>query len=119
MSKQLDEKVRKSGYDSYSHLLFLELRVLHAAPAVIRPSTPLSSFCAGQLRNHCAAHSLTTPFFSTTVGELPGFWGSMVFCHAPIRRKRSGNNNNLVSGLNSMFVFSGEGLEISPKRLMY
>ena len=24
-------------------------------------------------------------------GELPGFWGSMVFRHAPIHRKRSGN----------------------------
>ena len=24
-------------------------------------------------------------------GELPGFWGSMVFRHAPIPRKGSGN----------------------------
>ena len=28
-------------------------------------------------------------------GELPGFWGSMVFRHAPIPRKGSGNNNNV------------------------
>ena len=28
------------------------------------------------------------------IGELPGFWGSMVFVYAPIPRKRSGNNNN-------------------------
>ena len=27
-------------------------------------------------------------------GELPGFWGSKVFRHAPIPRKGSGNNNN-------------------------
>ena len=37
-------------------------------------------------------------FLSTTSGpspgEFPGFWGSTVFCHAPIPRKGSGNNNN-------------------------
>ena len=27
-------------------------------------------------------------------GGLPRFWGSMVFCHAPIPWKGSGNNNN-------------------------
>ena len=27
-------------------------------------------------------------------GVLPGFWGSMVFCHAPIPRKGWGSNNN-------------------------
>ena len=27
-------------------------------------------------------------------GELPGFWGSMVFRHAPIPRKGLGDNNN-------------------------
>ena len=45
-----------------------------------------------------AAPSLATLCFSTTSGpnpwELPGFWGSMVFHHAPIPRKGSGNNNN-------------------------
>ena len=45
-----------------------------------------------------AAPSLATLCFSTTSGpnpwELPGFLGSMVFRHAPIPQKRSGNNNN-------------------------
>ena len=42
-----------------------------------------------------AAHSLATLCFSTTYnsgpGELPGFWGFMVFRHAPIPWKGSGN----------------------------
>ena len=29
-------------------------------------------------------------------GKLPGFWGSMVFRHAPLPRKGSGNNNNNI-----------------------
>ena len=45
---------------------------------------------------HCATtDSLATLCFSTTSGpdpgELSGFWGSMVFRHAPIHRKGSGN----------------------------
>ena len=40
-------------------------------------------------------HSLATHCLFTTSGpgpgELAGFWGSMVFRHAPIRRKGSGN----------------------------
>ena len=32
--------------------------------------------------------------FGPDPGELPGFWGSMVFRHAPIHRKGSGSNNN-------------------------
>ena len=60
-----------------------------------RPRTPLISFCTVQLRTLCAAHSLATLCLSTTSGpdpqELPGFWGSMVFRHAPIPRKGSGN----------------------------
>ena len=51
-----------------------------------------------QLRTLCAAHFLATLCLFTTSGPGPGelssFWGSMVFCHAPIPRKRSGNNNN-------------------------
>ena len=43
----------------------------------------------------CAAHSLATLCLSTTsgpdLGELPGFWGSMVSRHAPIPRKGSSN----------------------------
>ena len=46
----------------------------------------------------CAAHSLATLCLSTPSGlgpgELPGFWGSMVFRHAPIPWKGSGNNSN-------------------------
>ena len=54
---------------------------------------------------HCpATDSLRRSLFgdslslSTTSGpgpwELPGFWSSMVFHHAPIPRKGSGNSNN-------------------------
>ena len=72
-----------------------ELRILPAAPADTRPRTPLISFCTVQLRTPCAAHSLATLYLYTTSGpdpgELPGFWGSMVFRHAPIPRKGSGN----------------------------
>ena len=60
-----------------------------------RPRTSLISFCTVQLRTLCAAHSLATLCLFTTSGpdpgELPGFWGSMVFRHAPIPRKGSGN----------------------------
>ena len=46
-------------------------------------------------RTLCAAHSLATLCLSTTsgpdLGELPGFWGSMVSRHATIPRKGSGN----------------------------
>ena len=71
-----------------------ELRTLPAAPVDTRPRTSLISFCTVQLRTLCAAHSLATLCLSTTSGpdprELPGFWGSMVFRHAPIPRKGSG-----------------------------
>ena len=60
-----------------------------------RPRTSLISFCTVQLRTLCPAHSLATLYPCTTSGpdpgELPGFWGSMVFRHAPIPRKGSGN----------------------------
>ena len=69
-------------------------RILHAAPVNTRARTPLISFCTVQLRTLCAAHSLATLCLSTTPGpgpgELPGFWGSMVFRHTPIPRKGSG-----------------------------
>ena len=59
-----------------------------------RPRTPLISFCTVQLRTLCTAHSLATLYLFTTTGpdpgELPGFWGFMVFRHAPIHRKGSG-----------------------------
>ena len=59
-----------------------------------RPRTPLISFCTVQLRTLCAAHSLATVYLFTTSGpdpgELLGFWGSMVFRHAPILQTGSG-----------------------------
>ena len=79
-----------------------ESRILHAAPADTRPSTSLISFCTVQLRTICAAHSLATFCLSTSFGqgpgELPGFWGSMVFPHAPIPRKGSGNQQQQHDG---------------------
>ena len=59
-----------------------------------RLRTPLISFCTVQLWTLCAAHSLATLYLCTTSGpdpgELPGFWGSTVFRHAPIPRKGPG-----------------------------
>ena len=71
------------------------MRILPSAPADTRPRTPLISFCTVQLLTICAAHSLATLCLCTTSGpdpgELLGFWGSMVFRHAPIPRKGPGN----------------------------
>ena len=70
-------------------------KCLLAVPADTCPRTLLISFCTVQLRTLCTAHSLATLYPCTTSdpdpGELLGFWGSMVFRHAPIRRKGSGN----------------------------
>ena len=78
-----------------SSLELAESRILPAAPVDTCPRTSLISFCTVQLRTLCAAHSLATLCLCTTSGpdpgELPGFWGSMVFRHAPIPRKGSGN----------------------------
>ena len=76
-----------------------ELRILPAVPVDTRPMTPLISFCTVQLRTLCAAHSLATLYLFTTSGpdpgELLGFWGSMVFRHAPsLGWGRVNNNNN-------------------------
>ena len=71
-----------------------ELRILPAAPVDTRPRTLVISFCTVQLRTLYATHSWATLCLFTTSGpdpgELPGFWGSMVFRHAPIPRKGSG-----------------------------
>ena len=60
-----------------------ESRILPETPADTRPRTLVISFCTVQLRTLCAAHSLATLCLSTISGqgpgELPGFWGSMVF----------------------------------------
>ena len=59
-----------------------------------RPRTPFISFCTVQLQTLYVAHSLATLCLCMTSGpdpgELPGFWGSMVFHHAPIPWKGSG-----------------------------
>ena len=75
-----------------------ELRILPAGPADARPRAPLISFCTVQLRTICGAHSLATLCLFTTCGsnpgELPGFWGSMVFRYVPsLGRGRVTNNN--------------------------
>ena len=78
-----------------------ELRTLLAAPVGTRPRTSLILLCTVQLRTLCAAHSLATLCLCTTSGpdpgELPGFWGSMVFRHAPIHQKGSGNQQQQKS----------------------
>ena len=80
-----------------------ESRILPAAPADTRFKTLLISFCTVQLRTLCAAHSLATLCLSTTsgpdTGELSGFWGSMVFRHAPIFWKGSGNQQQQLEKL--------------------
>ena len=79
-------------------LRWAELRILLATHEDTCLGTPLISFCTVELRTLCAAHFLATLCLSTTSGpdpgELPGFWGSMVFRHAPIPRKGSGKNSN-------------------------
>ena len=80
---------------------------------ILNPITALISFCTVQLRTLCATHSLATLCLSTTSGpgsgELPGFWGSMVFRHALIPRKGSGNinNSNIISGVCKKFLSEG------------
>ena len=75
-------------------------RMLHLAPEIIRPRTPPISLCVVKLRTLCAARSLATLCLSTTSGpgtaELPDFWGSMVFRHAPNSLKGSGNKTTCI-----------------------
>ena len=77
-----------------------ESRILPAAPVNTRPRTSLISFCAVQLQTLCAAHSLATLCLLTISGpdpgELLGFWGSMVFRHAPIPQKESGKQQQIA-----------------------
>ena len=78
--------------------ILLELRILHAAPVVMRPRTPFNPFCTVQLRTlRCTLFG--DQFLSATCdpgpGESPDFWGSKVFRRVPIPWKRSSNSNNL------------------------
>ena len=83
---------------AFIFLRLVESRILPAVPTNTHFRKPLISFCTVQLQNLCAIHSLATFCLSKTSGpdsgELPSFCGSMVFRHASIPRKWSGNNNN-------------------------
>ena len=79
-------------------LELLESRILHAAPAIFEATARVMSFCAVQLWTLCAARSSLIPclydlwFRPWKVSRF--LRGSMVFCHAQIPRKGSGNSNN-------------------------
>ena len=77
-----------------------EAKILPAAPVDTRPRTFLISFCTVQLRTLCTTHSFAIFCPSTTSGpdpgELPSFWGSMVFRHAPNPRKGLGNQQHIL-----------------------
>ena len=88
-------------------LLSLELeesRILYAAPAAIRSRSPLNTFCTVQLR------TLWQLSVSTTSGpgpwEFPGFWGPMVFCHAPIPRMGWVTKQQQVTKLDNLSHFN-------------
>ena len=52
---------------------------------------------------HCpATDSLRRLLFGPEPGELPGFWGSMVFLHAPIPRKGLGKQHVLHFAQNDL-----------------
>ena len=91
-------RLRCNGHRLLISLGLAESRILPAAPADTRSRTSLISFCTVQVRTLCAAHSLATLCLFTISGpgpgELPGFWGSMVFRHAPIPRKGSGKQQD-------------------------
>ena len=69
----------QQGTQRFVKLLYLEfapLRILYAAPAVIRSRTPFIPFWTVLLRIPCAARSLATPLYTATgpgLEELPGF----------------------------------------------
>ena len=73
------------------NLTSLKLKIFHEVPVVIQSRTPLISSCTVQLWTLWEAHSLATPFHSSTFGaiygKLPSLCSSMVFRHAPIPHK--------------------------------
>ena len=95
-----------TAFCSVISLRLAQSKILPAAPADTRPRTPLISLCTVQLRTVCAARSLATLCLSTSSGpgpgELLGFWGSMVFRHAPIPRKASGKEQQQQPEQNSL-----------------
>ena len=94
-----------------------ELRILLAAPVDTCPRTPLISFCTIQPRTLCATHSLATLCLFTTSGpdpgELLGFWGSMVFHHAPIPWKGLGKQQQQTAVLSSISEYLEEWNKIT------
>ena len=90
--------------------------IFPGVPLDICPRTPLISFCTVQQWTFCSTHSLATLCLSTTSGpdpgELPGFWSSMVFCHAPIPQKGSGKQQQQQkSGYKKTEVRDYKGLQ--------
>ena len=55
---------------------------------------------ADSLHRSLFGDSLSFTISGPDRGELPGFWGCMVFRHVPIPRKGSGNNNSYHKPLN-------------------
>ena len=78
-----------------------ESSILSAAPVDTHPRTSLISFCTVRLQTLWAAHSLATLRLSATSGldhgKFPGFWGSVVFCHAPIPWRGSGKQQQQLN----------------------
>ena len=91
----------------------VESRILHAAPADVRPRTHLISLCTVQLRTLCAARSLAALCLSTISGpgpgELPSFWAPwyslmpLFFARGPVTTPRQ-SNNALFGLTNIMFL---------------
>ena len=83
----------------------------------------ISSYSALSSYGLCATHSLATLYLITTPGpdpgELPGFWGSMVFRHAPIPRKGSGKQQQQqqVMLINFRVLIAGSSSEHSRKHI--
>ena len=69
-------------------------RLWTLVPGHLSSNSALSSY------GLCAAHSLATLCLFMTSGpdpwEFPSYWGSMVFRHAPIPRKGSGNQQQQI-----------------------
>ena len=100
------------------------MRILPAVPVDTHPRTPFISFCTVQLLTFCSFATLC--LFTASgpgPGELPSFWGSMVFRHAPIPRKGSGKqqqSRTLVSkrGMRAGAWGKRSGLHSKERRVL-
>ena len=82
-------------------------RILHAAPAVIRPRTPLISPCVVQLRTLCAACSLANLFSLRPLVQALGSCAVLGFhglppCFRPL--EGVGNNNSNSNMVKHEFI---------------